>query len=134
MIPKFVKRYTDNKRALYQYFTQHYPEDYEALVRQTLTILVDEEDWNYPSPDVERITKIDYGDYQGTLVFVVSETGYQPSQHWAVVVDYGSCSGCDTLEAIRDYSGGLPTAEQVQDYMVLSLHIVEGLQEIGRRP
>lgn len=46
-------------------------------------------------------------------------------------VGYGSCSGCDTLEAIRDYSSEKPTPEQVKDYMALALHIVQGLKKMG---
>ena len=39
--------------------------------------------------------------------------------------DYGSCSGCDLLESIREYDGGLPTEEQVKEYMMLELHLLQ---------
>ena len=80
----------------------------------------------------ERIHKIDDGDYQGTLLFVIAAKGYQPSKYWAVSVGYGSCSGCDTLEGIKsdgDY-GESPNKQQIADYMTLALHIVQGLKQI----
>jgi len=46
-------------------------------------------------------------------------------------VSYGSCSGCDTLEAIRDYSGDTPTEKQLDEYMTLALHVVQGLRQIS---
>lgn len=56
----------------------------------------------HPDMDHERVTRIDHGHYQGTLVFVVGGEGYQPYRHWYVKVGYGSCSGCDALESARD--------------------------------
>ena len=80
------------------------------------------------TPDPERIHRIDDGNYQGTLVYVIGEKGYQPDKYWYVKVDYGSCSGCDTLEGIRDYTDDAPTDEQAKDYMTVALHIVQGMK------
>jgi hypothetical protein len=63
-------------------------------------------------------------------VYVIAATGYQPSDYWYVKISYGSCAVCDTLERIRDYSVGKPTAKQACDYMTLALHIVEGLKKM----
>lgn len=68
---------------------------------------------------------------QGALVYVIGATGYQPDKYWYVKVGYGSCSGCDTLEAIREYQDGKPTERQVNKYMTLALHIVQGLRLMG---
>ena len=38
---------------------------------------------------------------------------------------YGSCSGCDTLQAISGYDDGLPNEEQVKDYMQLALNLLQ---------
>ncbi len=57
--------------------------------------------------------------------------GYQPSDFWYVVVGYGSCSGCDTLEAIRSYEDTPPSVEQINDYMGLALNIVQGIKKMG---
>ena len=39
--------------------------------------------------------------------------------------DYGSCSGCDTLLSISGYDTEFPSEEQVNEYMTLSLHLVQ---------
>lgn len=129
MIEEFVRRFDASREALRAGFAESHPEDYADIVKRVVAALADEND--YDTPDPERIHKIDDGDYQGTLVFVVACRGYQPSTYWAVLVSYGSCSGCDTLEATRGYSDEKPTDEQVSSYMMMALHIVQGLREIG---
>lgn len=49
------------------------------------------------------ITQIDNGDYQGTLLFLVARDTYQPDEdeYLMTYVGYGSCSGCDALEAAK---------------------------------
>jgi len=127
MIQEFVDRFEGNKNQLEQMFTKEHPADYKDILKKVLTILKADE---YCSPDPERIHRIDDGDYQGTLVFVVACGGYQPSDYWYVKVGYGSCSGCDTFEAIRGWDD-TPTAENVKDYMTLALHLVQGLKKMG---
>jgi hypothetical protein len=57
------------------------------------------------------MTVIDDGDYQGTQIFIIPTDTYQPSVKDYVMTDtyYGSCSGCDTLQAISGYDYALPT-------------------------
>ena len=128
MIPKFVEKYEANKAKLEAAFRAKHPESYGAIVKAVIEILHDNE---YGTPDPERITEIDHGEYQGTLVYVIGDGGYQPSDYWFVKVGYGSCSGCDTLKGIRQYEDDPPTAEQVKDYMTLALHIVQGLKSMN---
>lgn len=129
MIAEFVERWEKNKGLLRDKFATAHPANYESIVKSVVEILHDEDE--YDSPDPLRIHCIDDGDWQGTLLFVVGATGYQPSTYWAVKVGYGSCSGCDTLQAISGYSDDPPTEEQTGDYMTLALHVVQGLKEIG---
>ena len=44
--------------------------------------------------DLERITVVDNGDYQGTLLFLIPFDTYQPSEHEYIMtyIGYGSCS------------------------------------------
>jgi hypothetical protein len=128
MIQKFVDRFMEKGPELRAIFAEKHPRSYESIVKAVVSILSEGE---YNSIDPERIHEINDGDYQGTLVYVIAASGYQPSTYWYVKVYYGSCSGCDTLEAIRGYDNGPPTKEQVNDYMMLALHIVEGLKEMG---
>jgi hypothetical protein len=129
VIQAFVQRFDSQREVLLQKFRESHPKDYMAIVRAVVELLSDV--YEYDSPDPERIHQIDDGDYQGTLLFVVGAQGYQPSTYWAVTVGYGSCSGCDTLEAIRDYSDGDPTEEQAKNYLTLALDILRGLKRIS---
>jgi hypothetical protein len=124
MIASFVKRFEEGKDELREIFSQKHPDNYREIVTNVVKIIGKPLDW-------ERIHEIDDGDYQGTLVYVIGDDDYQPSDYWYVKVYYGSCSGCDTLEGIRGYDDGNPTEEQTNDYMTLALHIVQGLKQMG---
>lgn len=128
MIQKFVEAWDARKGEIEAQFRAKHPDDYAEIVKAVVTILVTDHD-RYASdqPDPKRITSIDHGDYQGTLLFIIASTGYQPSDFWFVKVSYGSCSGCDTLQSISGYSSEPPTDEQVADYMILALHILQGI-------
>jgi len=126
MIAKFVQRFEENKDDLRANLSKKHPESYFDVVQAVVRILSDEESWD--SPDPTRIHLIDDGDYQGTLVFVIGSKGYQPSNYWSVLVSYGSCSGCDTLQSISGYSDDPPTQYQVDDYMTLAMHVVQKLR------
>ena len=75
---------------------------------------------------IEEITEIDNGDYQGTLLYLIPFETYQPSEseYLMTYVGYGSCSGCDTLQAIQDYPDKSLTEEQVSDFMTLCKDIL----------
>lgn len=129
MIKEFVDTFEVNKDRLRLVFAEKPPMDYKTLVKAVVEVLTDPN--VYESIDPSRIHQIDDGDYQGTLVFVIAATGYQPSDYWYVKITYGSCSGCDTLQAIRGYSDETLTEGQLNDYMSLALHIVQGLKKMG---
>lgn len=84
----------------------------------------------YGTPNPECIHEIDDGEYQGTLLFVIPADGYQPYDYWYVKVNYGSCSGCDTLMAILEGDYGDTIDEKVDSLFTLALHIVQGLKKI----
>ena len=130
MIQEFIKRFDENKRFIREAFAARPPESYEDLIGTVVKYVEGDE---YGHMDPSRITKIDHGNYQGTLVFIIGEEGYQPSTYWYVKVSYGSCSGCDTLQAIYDYGDEPPTESQLDDYMTLALHIVQGLKKMGEK-
>jgi hypothetical protein len=127
MIEKFVIAWNKRKEEIKAKLRSDHPKDYMELVKWVVEIL----DLERCGPDPERIHLIDDGDYQGTLLFIISERGYQPSTYWSVKISYGSCSGCDTLQAISDYSSAPPNEEQASDYMTLALHIIQGLHVVG---
>lgn len=124
MIQEFVDRFFENKGQLEKFFSEKHPEDYTEIVREVVKTVCGDD---HPRMDENRIHVIDDGDYQGTLVYVIGASGYQPYNYWYVKVYYGSCSGCDTLQSINSYSDEPPDEGQVKDYMTLALHIVQGL-------
>lgn len=131
MIQQFVDRWEARKHLAREAFSAKHPADYTEVVRTVVEVLTDED--GYQSPDPKNIRAIDDGDYQGTILFVVGCTGYQPSTYWTAKVSYGSCSYCDTLQGIRDLGAydEKPNDQQVADYMTLALHIVQGLKEVA---
>ena len=76
--------------------------------------------------DPGRITEIDHGEYQGTLIYVIGEPGYQPSNYVVTKVDYGSCSGCDTLDRILEDTDN--QEQQLNDLLILCLHIIQHMK------
>ena len=76
--------------------------------------------------DIKKITEIDDGDYQGTLLYLIPFETYQPSEYEYLMthVSYGSCSGCDTLQSIQDYGKKFLTDQQVSDFMTLCKDIL----------
>lgn len=129
MIAEFVDLFMAAKPQLESLFLQGHPKDYTDIVAAVITVLNNNKSHNAPDP--KRIHLIDDGQYQGTLVYVIAESGYQPDTYWYVKVGYGSCSGCDTLEHILSQFYGKPTKDQVDQYMTLALHIVQGLKKMG---
>lgn len=140
MIEAFTKRWFERNHMVREQFEAAFPDSYTDILKAVVTMLHDEDEYN--SPDPKRIHEIDEGDYQGTLVYVIGCTGYQPSTYWYVKVYYGSCSGCDTLERIREDATDWEDnwnervddqrkKEGVDQLMTLALHIVQGLKEMG---
>ena len=137
MIEEFTKRWFERNHLVREQFEKEIPNSYKDIVKAVVTMLHDED--KYESIDPERIHEIDDGDYQGTLLYVIGDTSYQPDTYWYVKVGYGSCSGCDTLEAITSGEWGLETEEEKQAWkkeavdqlMTLALHIVQGLKKMG---
>jgi hypothetical protein len=134
MIQRFVNRFMAAESVLREKFAAKHPDAYIDIVKAVVSVIGEEaaygEEGAYGEPDETRIHEINDGDYQGTLVFVIAAGGYQPWEYWYVKVYYGSCSGCDTLEGIRNYRDDPPTKEQIDAYMTLALHIVQGFKSM----
>lgn len=125
MIQPFVDKLIASKAALVAEFRAKAPESYGALVKRLVELLADED--AYDTPDPSRIHVIDDGDYQGTRLFIVGASGYQPTAYWSIFVNYGSCSGCDTFQAIGGYSSDV-SEEQAGEYYTLMLHMAQSMK------
>ena len=135
MEKELVKQWEENKHKLENYFRttkQEEYSDYEDIVRQLFKLCIpkskDDIGW-----DLEKMTVIDDGEYQGTLIFIIPTKRYQPGVDDYIVTDtyYGSCSGCDTLQGICDHNYGLPNEEQVREYMYLALNLLQKAHWLG---
>ena len=96
--------------------------EYKDLVKLTVMfILNDENEW-----DVNKITEIDDGDYQGTLLYLIPEDTYQPnsSEYLMTFVEYGSCSGCDTLQEIQCFLDVRSRDESIDDLINLCKDLI----------
>ena len=134
MIQAFVDRYMKNKEQLREVFRKGHPADYMEVVRNVVAVLGEDDDYNTPYPDM--ITQVGTPDYSGNYLFVV-EGDY--GKFWCVVVAYGSCSACDTLQSIK-YDGSdydedgeqlnSVSEKQLDGYMTLALHIVQKLKAL----
>jgi len=127
MIDEFVQKWDERKGTIKNKYKLHHPKNYSEIVKNVIEILHTEDDCD-DDPDPENIHEIDDGDYQGTLLYVIARKGYQPSEYWFVKVGYGSCSGCDTLQAITQYEDDPPDDDQVKRYMDLTLHVLQGIK------
>ena len=136
MIQEIVNIYMKHKEELRKQFAEKHPEDYKEIVKMVFELIEKHSDGlsytNLNCPDTSKIHEIDDGSYQGTLLYLVPDSGYMPSGYYYVFINYGSCSGCDTLEGIRQYEGDKkPDEQQIKDYMTLCLHIVQAIKVIS---
>lgn len=130
MISEFVEIWDKHKDDLVEKYSKDHPSDYSEIVGDLIELLNKYSD-EYEKPDPNRVTIIDHGDYQGYLLWIIGATGYQPSKYWAASSYYGSCSGCDTFQAIRGYSWNeAPNETEIEGYMTLALHLLQSFREV----
>ena len=139
MIKEFVQAWDKNKNKLEEYFRttkQEEYDEYEKIVKRLFDVVINPEidEGGYTSIfgfsykfDTDKILVIDDGEYQGTQIFILHKKSYQPNVKEYVYTNayYGSCTVCDTLQAIHCYDDGFPTQQQVKDYMTLRLHLLQ---------
>jgi hypothetical protein len=137
MIQEFVEAWDKNKGKLEERIKKcenHHQLVYTDLVKMLFETVINPEyddGWDEAIFNVDDMTVLDHGDYQGTLIFILHHNWYQPSvcDYVYTSVYYGSCSGCDTLQWIQsmgDYEeGATPNEEQIRDYMTLCLHLLQ---------
>lgn len=130
MLKYCLRKWDENKKKLEEELLKD-PElnncEYKHIVEKVVEIILntnEKELWNSAG-----ITEIDDGDYQGTLLFLIPRKTYQPSEYEYLMtyVGYGSCSGCDTLQAIQDYGKDPISKDQLNDSMALCKDIVTNM-------
>lgn len=101
--------------------------DYKYFVYMVVKYIFNDNELPYTGYDYSKITVINDGNYSGTILFLIPEASYCPSesQYLMTFANYGSCSVCDTLKRIQELSSkDLPTAKQVDLYMILCKDLV----------
>ena len=131
MIKEFIEKWDKYKNDLEDYFRyteQIEYDEYEKIVKILFEKVVNRDlECDRDKFNTEDLVRIDDGEWQGTQIFILHKDSYQPNVEEYVYTStyYGSCSGCDTLQAISSYDRGLPDEEQVKDYMTLALHLLQ---------
>ncbi len=128
MIKEFIQQWDERKHLLEEWLKENEPSQYEDIYKKLFELVITKQngyadDWNW-----ERFRVIDDGHYQGNLIFILCNDSYQPDlrDYIFTEVDYGSCSGCDTFQHIRDLAWeDKNTDDQVKQYMTLALHMVQ---------
>jgi hypothetical protein len=138
MLKFCVEQWDKNKDKLQKDIENNFAEynnaSYKDLVVKIVDVIFNDEDSDYGEKfDSKNITEVDNGDYQGTLLYIIPQDTYQPSEseYLMTYVGYGSCSGCDTLQAIQMWDYDVEEIEDskkeqfTNDMMSLCLHIVQ---------
>ncbi len=123
MIQEFVEQWDRKKDRLRQRIAECRPDEYKQLVELVAEIMDEGK-----TLDPSRVFEFWGSDYQGNALYVLrgKDNVYEGDCFYTVKVDYGSCSGCDTLQSIVvDFAGD----KQLDRYMKLCLHIVQELKE-----
>lgn len=145
MIKSIITQWEANKGILENYFRntpQSEYDKYEFLFKKTIELATPKvgvyRDWlgeeQLEKIDIDKMTIVDDGDYQGTQLFLIPIDTYQPDVTDYLITDnyYGSCSGCDTIQRIHSYDMGKPNEQQVKDYMSLALHLIQKLRWLNK--
>lgn len=141
MLKYCVEKWDKNKGKLEKDIRDNLKEyndyGYKNLVEKIVEIIFNDEEAkdNYELYDVKKITEINNGDYQGTLLYLIPKDTYQPSEYDYLMtcVNYGSCSGCDTLQSIQMWYYDDEEIENTQkeqfitDMMKLCLDLVQNI-------
>lgn len=132
MIKYCLEKWDANKEKLRKVLSGENLEaiEYKDLVKMVVRyVLNDENEYDYERWDYDRITEIDNGDYQGTLLYLIPKNTFQPSEYDYLMayVNYGSCSGCDALQYLQSLIYPNHTEKNVNDFMTLCKDILTSI-------
>lgn len=131
MIHQYVDAFRENKEQFGKWVESIEEEiTYIDILKQVINLCLNPKyvDTLYEL-DENKVTEIDNGDYQGTLIYLIPRNCYQPmvSDYVYTSVFYGSCSGCDALLAAQDW-GYCNIKYDVDMVTTIALHLVENMK------
>lgn len=137
MLDRAIKQWDKNREYIKEQLktrigNKDHFKNYFELVKFTMKNIMNHnvDDKKY---DIKHITQINNGDYSGTLIYIIPEAIYEPDiwQYLVTFVDYGSCSGGDTLIKLKeDYK----YEDSINDYMILCKDIITNLKPLYESP
>ena len=142
MIKEFVQAWDKNNKDLLELFQKENPSSYQDIVEKLVKIVInpylkEAKNIDYPmnqGVDIDSMTVIDDGEYQGTTIYIIPYDTYQPDLSDYVMTDnyYGSCSGCDTFQSIELWGENTPEeiAEAGKEFYTLALHLLQSFQNL----
>jgi hypothetical protein len=124
MILNYVKQWEERKHLLEQWLNKNEPVSYKHIYMMLFKLVITRSERGELEWDWNRYVKIDDGEYQGNEIYILCSNVYQPelTDYIFTSVAYGSCSVCDTFQAIQESED---KAERVKGYMTLALHMVQ---------
>ena len=135
MIQEFAAAWGENQAKLKEYISKNPTrcyDSYKRLLESVFNEVINPylEGKNVGTYDVSKIVEIDHGDYQGCFIYIIPMKTYQPTPDEYIITyaDYGSCSGCDTLQHILGWCEGddeRPNEEQTRELMQLCLNLLQ---------
>lgn len=148
MIKEFLNAWDERNKFLLEEFKTNRPDNYMDIVKKLIEIVInpylkEHPNLGYPMEDgldVDNITEINNGNYHGTIIYIIHYDTYQPDVDEYVYTHnyYGSCSGCDTFQAIEmgiyydeEKSKEIITDEVAKDFHTLALHILQEFKPLA---
>jgi hypothetical protein len=129
MIKICKERWALKEKELKEKISSMSPEEIENLRYRNLVELTMDTILNCDKLelDIENIHELNKGDYQGTLLYLIpfdTYDQYVECEYLMTYVNYGSCSGCDTLLSIIGYCVDEVTEQMVDDLVTLCRHLI----------
>lgn len=128
MITELIEQWESNKSGLENWFKTNKLSEYDSYEKIVKTLFT----YGIKGYDPAKITVIDDGNYQGTKIFIIPEANVSPSAEEYLVTNtfYGSSTHSDVLLSIIGLSDSddFPNDEQIKQYMILSLHLVQKIK------
>ena len=127
MINEFTKAWETNEDELKNKIKETEINHYRDLLELVIEEVINPEMDGYKQLDVDNITEINDGDYQGTQIYLIPLNTYQPYISDYIVTHnfYGSCAGCD---ALLDALGWSDDDKDIDSLMKLSLHLLQRMK------